>query len=209
MEDISFLIIDKLKGLTYYNSASLINLYPRDPDFEGYRETRLLQGFTNLIDQNLLAPHPITGGTGADKNYVLTDKGEKAYSKEKQLREQKAQDAVLQVRLTESVISVNGSVVQTNQSVQATNDFVTTNGVRQTKLGRASIIVATLAVIVAAAPFISSLLKRDNTLELLIQNRATNEVIRDQTLQITKILKQQNEIDSILAHIALQKQAGK
>lgn len=209
MEDISFLILDKLKGSTYYNSASLINLYPREPEFEGYSINRLLQEFANLIDQNILMPHPISGGTGPNKNYMLTDKGEGAYNKEKLLRGRKAQDAAMQVRLTESVIGVNESVVQTNQSVQATNDFVAANGVRQNKLSRASVIVATFAVVVAAAPFVSSLLKVDNTQQLLIENRATNEVIREQSLQIAKLLKQQNQIDSLLARIASQKQAGK
>lgn len=141
MEDISFLLLDKLKG-PYYNSASLSNLYPREPDFEGYRETRLLQEFSNLIDQNILAPHPISGGTGANKNYMLTEKGEGAYNKEKQLREQKLQDAALQARLSDSVMSVNGSVIQTNKSVQATNDFVVANGATQNRLSKASIIVA-------------------------------------------------------------------
>jgi hypothetical protein len=34
-------------------------------------------------------------------------------------------------------------------------------------------------------------------------------VIKEQTLQIIKLLKQQNEIDSILSRIGTQKQAGK
>jgi hypothetical protein len=209
MEDISFLILDKLGGSTYYNSASLVNLYPREPEFAGYSVNRLLQEFANLIDQNILMPHPISGGTGANKNYMITEKGEGAYNMEKKRREQKANDAAMQARLTESVIRVNESVVNTNQSVQATNDFVAANGVTQNKLSKASIIVATFAVVVAAAPFISNLIKEDITQQLLIQNRATNEVIREQTLQIIKLLKQQNEIDSTLSRIGTQKQAGK
>ena len=107
MEDLSFLILDKLRGLQYYNSASIINLYPNDPDFEGYRDTRLLQEFSNLIDQNILAPHPIAGGVGTDKNYRLTDKGEKAYNKEKHIREQRVKDSELQKRLSDSISRVN------------------------------------------------------------------------------------------------------
>jgi hypothetical protein len=73
MEELSYLIINKLKNQAYYNSASLVNLYPKDPDFVGYYERQILGGFEMLIRQELLQPHPITGGTSNNKNYMLTE----------------------------------------------------------------------------------------------------------------------------------------
>jgi len=209
MEDLSFLILDKLKDLPYYNTASVINLYPNDPDFEGYRETRLLQEFSHLIDQNILAVHPITGGGGMDKNYRLTDKGEKAYVKEKQIREQSLKDSELQKRLSDSVIKVNESVIQTNQSVQSTNEFVTENARQQNKLTTASILVAVSAVVVAAVPFVYNLSSKDGTQQLLNEIQMAHKTIKEQNQELTKLIKQQDEIDSLFIRALFEKQKTK
>jgi hypothetical protein len=205
MDELAFLIIDRLGVSGYYNSASLVNLYPRDADFSGYSETQVLQEFFNLIDQKILILHPIAGGTGPNRNYMLSEeKGAKAYLKEKQLREEKVKNAELQKKLTESVIKANNSVVetnesvaQTNKSVQATNDLVSANIPRQNRLTRASVMVAIVAVVVAAAPFINSIRSNSDT-QLLQELKEVNKIMKEQGRELNTLIKQQNEIDSML-----------
>jgi len=205
MDELAFLILEKLGVSGYYNSASLMNLFPRDADFSGYSEARLLQEFSNLIDQKILIPHPIPGGTGPDKNYMLSEeKGEMAYLKGKQLRDEKRENAELQKKLTESVIKANNSVVetnesvaQTNKSVRTTNDLVSDNIPRQNRLTRTSVMVAILAVAVAASPFINSI-SSDSSNQLLRELQETNRIMKEQGRELNTLIKQQNEIDSVL-----------
>jgi hypothetical protein len=205
MDELSFLIIDKLHNQTYYNTASLLNLYPRDPDLIGFRDTRLLQGFSFLIDQELLIPHPITGGSNHDKNYMLSEKGAGAYEREKQRRAESVRREELQIKQIESVIKTNDSVVNTNKSVDDTNASVRSlnnlyadNIPRQNKYMKVNIGAVVGSVLVAGALLLNALMSKPDA-EIVKQLKGNNALLKLQIQSLNTILLRQQALDSQLS----------
>ena len=209
MDEISYLIINKLKDQPYYNSASLVYLYPKDPDFVGYYERQILGGFEVLIRQELLHPHPITAGTGNDKNYMLTEKGEQAYMREKKRREAEVKREEFQKTLSESVYKANLSVIDTNSSVLATNDSVRQTNIsiqelnritsenipRQNRLSRTNIWVAIAVGLIALATFIASFKSSPET-GIIRELQENIRLLKHQDSTIALLLQKQLQIDS-------------
>jgi hypothetical protein len=207
MDNLSYLIIEK--GLTdsYYNSASLMNLFPNDPDFFGYTANDVHKAFSDLIEQNILTPHPIkgvTGGISYSKNYFLSDKGKKAYLKEKENREDKFKSDELQRLLAQTLLDANRSTIGTNESVKLTNQSVQTlNGIIkdnipiQNKLTSSAIIVSAFAALVALATFFGTMQSQKDP-ALIKQLEETNKLLKNQENMLNELLQRQIKIDSVL-----------
>ena len=70
MNVLSYLIIEAGINDAYYNTASLVNLYPREPKFVGYEVRELERQFGKLIDEGVFIALP-----GPAKNTSYQTKG--------------------------------------------------------------------------------------------------------------------------------------
>jgi len=203
MDELSFLIIDKTYPQQYYSTASLLNLFPRDPDLIGFRDTRLLQGFEFLIAQGLLVPHPISGGTGHD--YMLSEKGEGAYLQEKKRRAELARREELQVKQSksaiqtnESVMATNKSVADTNESVQSLNKLYADNIPRQNRYVKINIAAVIGSVLIAGILLVNVFVAKPDS-DIVKQLQQNNALLQTQIRKLDTILSRQIALDSLLS----------
>jgi hypothetical protein len=204
MDKLFFLILDKLHDLTYYNSASILNLYPRDPDFAGYAEQELSAAFATLVAQNMLAPHPVTAGSGRDRNYYLTEKGKGAYLKEKKLMEDKRNAEEIQKQISDSMLQVNRSIVETNESVKQTNQSMreinsinAINIPKVTKMTMTNVVLTACIILLTFASLMNTFFHKNDT-DVLNELSETDKILKEQNQEFHHLLRHQIEIDSIL-----------
>src|ERR1700743_726640 len=108
MNELAYLIIEAGINDAYYNTGSLVNLYPREPKFVGYDVREFERQFGKLIEEGVFIDLP-----GPAKNYQLSDKGRASFNDEKRRRQEKAELEKLQKSVSESVLETNHSVIAT------------------------------------------------------------------------------------------------
>jgi hypothetical protein len=204
MGKLYYLILDKLQDSAYYNSASILNLYTLDADFTGYTEQEISIAFASLIEQNILAPHPMTGGSGRNKNYYLTEKGKGAYLREKNIREGKRNAEEIQRQISESMLQVNRSIVETNESVKQTNESMreinsinAVNIPKVTNMTRTNVALTACIILLTFASLLNTFFHKNDS-EVLKQLIETNKILKDQDQEFRQLIRHQNEMDSIL-----------
>jgi len=190
MDELSYLIIESGINDDFFNRESLINLYPREPKFIGYDVREIEQQFVNLMQQNVFLPVP-----RVSQNFVLSDKGRKAFLEEKQRRKEKVDFENLQKSVSESVLNTNQSVLETNESVKITNssiralnDISVKNFKVQNKIARAAVIVSAVALLVAIGSFKQSTVSTTDP-ELLRQLQEMNRHLEQQNRMLDSFIK--------------------
>jgi hypothetical protein len=202
MDKLSFLILSSLKEETYFNWASLVEIYTKDPNFFGHEISEVEDQYKKLIREGILIPHPISGGDDGNKNYMLSEKGDFAYlrqllkyklRREKQAFQEKLMKSQLDSNL--SVQTTNSSVQQTNTSVQELNQITKENIPRQNKLTKTNIWVAVGVGLIALASLIQQV---RNTPEagIIKELQENNKLLRYRDSVLTQLLIRQTRMDS-------------
>ncbi|MDO6430907.1 hypothetical protein Q4E93_09935 [Flavitalea sp. BT771] len=201
MDELAYLIIEAGINDTYYNSASLANLYPRDHRFVGHMAHHIENKFGRMIEEGLFVQVP----PAQNRNYQLSEKGRAAYEKEKAIRKEKADYEFLQKSVSESVLKTNASVSETNESVKATNasiqeinrisaeNFSTQNNIAKSSV-KVAAVAAMIAIIALILPFVSG-----GNGDVIKQLQETNRLLKEDRRTLDSILRHQTVIDSILA----------